>query len=70
MSSNACPKVEGCALYARFSQQSFLRIWQITFCESDFTKCERHRRSNAGQEVPANLLPNGSVLGEKPPRKR
>ena len=65
-----CAKVTSCALYARFSQQSFLRIWQITYCEADFTRCERFQRSNTGVEIPANLLPNGTMLGEKSPKKR
>ncbi len=67
--ARTCPQVSSCALYARFSQASFLRIWQITYCEADFTRCERFQRLNAGAEVPANLLPNGTTLGEKAPRK-
>jgi hypothetical protein len=67
--SRTCPQMASCALYARFSQQSFLRIWQITYCEADHMRCERFQRTIAGGEVPLNLLPNGTTLGEKPARK-
>jgi hypothetical protein len=63
-----CPQAKDCALYARFSTQGFLRIWQITFCEADFSRCERFKRSSQGLSVAATLLPNGATLGEKKPR--
>jgi hypothetical protein len=64
-----CPQTSDCALYARFSTQGFLRIWQITYCEADYTRCARYQRSSQGQTVAPDLLPNGTVLGEKSRRR-
>lgn len=66
---SGCPQAKDCALYARFSTQGFLRIWQITFCEADFARCERFQRSSQGLPVPADMLPNGTILGEKTRRR-
>ena len=53
-----------------FRMQSMLRIWQDRYCEGDFASCERYRRAEAKEEVPDNLLPNGKLLGSKPPPER
>jgi hypothetical protein len=51
-----------CALFPIFNLRSSLRVWQSNYCESEFTECERYRRSKSGSSVPMNLLPNGELL--------
>jgi hypothetical protein len=57
-----CPKMEECALFPLFSKKAFLRVWQINYCEGEFTKCARYQSSQVGQAVPSSLLPNGKHL--------
>ena len=58
----ACARVSGCPLYQAFAMKSSLRVWQSYYCEGDFNRCERLRRSSAGLPVPPNMLPNGRML--------
>jgi hypothetical protein len=58
----ACVRISGCPLFKTFSMRAALRIWQATYCEGDFSRCERWRRAQAGEAVPANLLPNGRSM--------
>jgi len=59
-----CSHTDGCELYPRFSLRGALRIWQDRYCNhpTHHQKCERFVRSNAGQPVPATLLPNGEHI--------
>jgi hypothetical protein len=43
-----------------------LRIWQSLYCEAAWERCERRRRLEAGECVPANFLPDGRVFGALP----
>lgn len=61
----ACPKVAGCPLFKQFVMKSSLRIWTTNYCEGTFERCERFKRSSAGQPVAPNLLPNGRLLEAK-----
>ena len=45
-----------------FSRRGFLRVWQINYCENDYTKCERYKLSLAGKSVPQTMLPNGQTM--------
>lgn len=63
-----CPHHQGCALFPMFTRDAFLKIWQSTYCESDFARCERYKRSAQGEVVPDTLLPNGKSLSS-PPKK-
>jgi hypothetical protein len=58
----SCERIQGCPLFKHFSLKSSLVIWTTTYCNSDFSRCERLRRATAGQPVPVNLLPNGKML--------
>ncbi len=58
----ACARVSGCPLYKAFAMKSSLRVWQSYYCDGDFKRCERLRRSTAGEPVPPNMLPNGRLL--------
>lgn len=57
-----CPHVGGCELFPMFSRRGFLRVWQINYCENDYTKCERYKLSLAGKSVPQTMLPNGQTM--------
>ncbi len=68
-----CPNMAGCALFPLLSKPGYLRVWQISYCEADYTKCERYRKSLHGQHVPLTLLPNGkelAVLARLEPKKK
>jgi hypothetical protein len=58
----ACARIGGCPMFKSFSIRSALRVWQLTYCEGDFERCERWTRSKAGLEVSPNLLPNGRMM--------
>ena len=58
----SCPNIGKCALFPLISKPGFLRVWQINYCEADFARCERFRRSCAGESMPVTLLPNGQNL--------
>jgi hypothetical protein len=61
----ACPYTENCKLYPLFRLRASMKTWQIRYCDADFTACERYRRSQQGEDVPAELLPNGMTLPGK-----
>jgi hypothetical protein len=61
----ACSHVPTCQLFPLFKVKPSLRIWQMSYCENDFSKCARYKRSQAGEPVPVNLLPSGQILGKK-----
>lgn len=58
----SCPYVETCELYPLFRLRASMKTWQIRYCESDHSVCERFRRSERGEPVPPELLPNGMTL--------
>lgn len=62
----ACTHKDSCAMFPVISLSSALKIWQTFYCESRFDTCERYQRSNKGQSVPPNLLPNGKGLDLEP----
>lgn len=62
----ACPNQERCPLFAHFTIDAALRVWQTFYCDADFARCERYKRSNAGGSVPSTLLPNGDHLDRAP----
>jgi hypothetical protein len=57
-----CPHMMSCELFPAFSQNGFLRVWQINYCEAEFIRCVRYQRSLRGEHVPLTLLPNGKEL--------
>jgi len=62
-----CPSRPGCGLAVALEVTPALRVWQTFYCESGWQRCERLKRSRAGNLVPPNLLPNGTWLGLRPP---
>ncbi len=61
-----CSHQGNCGLFSTISMNSALKVWQTFYCESDFAKCERYKRSLAGFSVPATLLPNGKMIEAQP----
>jgi hypothetical protein len=62
-----CARVTKCPLFPLFSMRASLLTWRASYCDADFARCERLRRSEAGLSVPANLLPNGKLLAMAQP---
>ena len=62
MANATCPNTDSCQLFPLISRPGFLRVWQINYCEADYSRCERHKRQCNGTDVPATLLPNGQNL--------
>ena len=58
----SCEHTKGCPLFPLFMSKGILRFWVKIYCEGTFATCERFVRSQRGDEVPANLLPNGELL--------
>ena len=58
----SCSHIKTCPLFPLFRMSANLKIWQIKYCDSDHSKCERYKRSSNGERVPLNLLPNGTSL--------
>jgi len=57
-----CPYESTCPMFAMFKLAGTLRVWQDNYCYADFTRCERFQRSQLGQRVPRELMPNGRML--------
>jgi hypothetical protein len=58
-----CPNAQHCPLFAQFKLRPALNMWMAQFCAvDDHCKCQRYRRKNRGELVPARLLPNGKLL--------
>jgi len=55
----ACSHTKNCELFPQFALNPALKVWQIHYCEGEFTRCARYQLSLQGKAVPLNLLPNG-----------
>jgi hypothetical protein len=64
-----CPHAKDCALFPRFKQQAFLKVWQTHYCEADFARCARFVLAKTGAVVADTLLPNGKHLALAPKRE-
>lgn len=62
VANDKCPNTSTCALFPLISKPGFLRVWQINYCEGDYSRCERLKRQCDGGDVPTTLLPNGQNL--------
>ena len=63
-----CSHMESCELFPLFQLKSALRVWQINYCEGDYTRCARYQASCSGDAVPINLLPNGKTIAVEKPK--
>ncbi len=68
--SDQCRFVKRCPMFSQFASQATLRIFQIHYCQGEFSQCERYKRASAGVMPPADLLPDGSLLRNRTPRKQ
>ncbi len=55
----SCPRYSRCNLPGCLSMEAALRIWQSLYCEAAWERCARRRRLEAGEDVPARMLPDG-----------
>ncbi len=55
----ACSHTKNCDLFPQFTLNPALKVWQVHYCEGEFTGCARYRLALEGKAVPLNLLPNG-----------
>jgi len=51
-----------CELFPLVAKPGFLRVWQVNYCQGDYSRCARFERVLAGRRVPKTLLPNGEEL--------
>jgi hypothetical protein len=58
-----CPYRSSCWLYPRADEAAAYRMLKAAYCEHMPERCEINRRYLAGQPVPGNLLPDGTVEG-------
>lgn len=58
----SCPHKPSCAMFALFNMAGTLRIWQDNYCDAEFERCERYKRSERGERVARELMPNGKML--------
>jgi len=63
VTGTCCPRKEACPMVGRFVLQATMRVWQLRYCDADYSMCERFRLRCAGKEVPADMLPNGKRMG-------
>lgn len=61
-----CPKIAKCPMFPLFRRKVVLRIFQIRYCESDFTECARYRMATAGTMPDPRMLPDGDWLPPEP----
>ncbi len=66
----ACPNTSRCQLFPLLLKGGFLRVWQIHYCDADFSKCERYKRTQQGKVVAPTLLANGQELAIDPGPKK
>ena len=49
-------------MFPLFRMESSLEIWRISYCTARYVACARYKLADAGEDVPANLLPSGALL--------
>jgi hypothetical protein len=57
-----CPRMARCPIFPEFKNRSALRMLQVLYCESEFTRCRRYQSIEGGVVPPSNLLPDGRTL--------
>jgi hypothetical protein len=62
MATEPCPHVRGCEMYELFHLKGALKVWQVNYCEGEYSRCARYQRACDGNRMPRNLLPNGKLL--------
>ena len=57
-----CSRQVGCPMFGLFKLASNLQLWRERYCVQNPERCVRLQRSNQGEDVPPNMLPNGTLL--------
>lgn len=57
--------MEGCAMFPLLNLSGTLKTWKIRYCSNDYGQCERYRRTERGQPVAPDMMPNGVRLGDR-----
>ena len=57
-----CEHMTDCAMYQLFTLSGTLAVWQTRYCQDKFENCERYKKTQRGEVVPNNLMPNGRLL--------
>jgi hypothetical protein len=65
MADSDCPNMTNCEMYRVFTLAGALEVWKLNYCRADYARCERYKRTIAGQPVPVNLMPNGALLRKR-----
>lgn len=55
----------GCAMFPLLNLSGTLNTWKIRYCSNDYSQCERYRRTQLGQPVAPDMMPNGVRLGDR-----
>ncbi len=61
--NGTCPHLTQCPMFAQFDSQASGRIFRLFYCEGKYRDCLRFQKSERGESVSDNLLPNGKVIG-------
>jgi hypothetical protein len=57
-----CTHLATCPMFNMFESEISGRVFKTLYCHGNWQTCHRYQRSESGQSVPANMLPNGKVL--------
>ena len=60
-----CPHIQTCELFPELTVNSALKVWQVFYCEGDYSQCVRFQNSSRGTVVPITLLPNGKTMDQR-----
>lgn len=66
-----CEFLDGCPMFQYFCTCAEA-VYRAAYCEGDYHLCERRTRRRAGEDVPLNLMPQGTKLwpdGTTPPKE-
>ena len=66
--STDCENLEKCPIFKQFQVEGLANIWIRLYCKGGSqSDCVRKQKKEAGEEVPSNMLPDGSMLSNFKP---
>ena len=66
---HCCEFLDDCPMFALFNR-AVKDINRTMYCYGDFGNCKRRQRQMAGESVPSELMPSGSLLSLDAERPR
>lgn len=58
-----CENLEKCPIFKQFRVEGLANVWIRLYCKgSSQPNCIRKQKKAAGEELPPNMLPDGSLL--------